>query len=65
VQGTGVLKSSARTATQLLKHRPYKTTVIHSLQLCNKLAGFIFAAGFYSPSSKVIDLQLSFFSDEV
>jgi hypothetical protein len=25
-----VLKSNARTATQLLKLRPYKTTVIHS-----------------------------------
>jgi hypothetical protein len=31
-QETGVSKSSARTATQLLKLRPYKTTVIHALQ---------------------------------
>jgi hypothetical protein len=29
-QETGVLKSSARRATELLKHRPYKTTVIHA-----------------------------------
>jgi transposase len=31
-QETGVLKSSARRATQLLKLRPYKTTVIYALQ---------------------------------
>jgi hypothetical protein len=31
-QETGVLKSSARTATQLLKLRRYKTTVIQALQ---------------------------------
>jgi hypothetical protein len=30
-QETGVSKSSARRATQLLKLRPYKTTVIHAL----------------------------------
>jgi hypothetical protein len=29
-QETGVLKSGARTATQLLKLRPYKTTVLHA-----------------------------------
>jgi hypothetical protein len=29
-QETGVSKSSARRATQLLKLRPYKTTVIHT-----------------------------------
>jgi hypothetical protein len=29
-QETGVSKSSTRTATQLVKLRPYKTTVIHS-----------------------------------
>jgi hypothetical protein len=32
-QETVVSKSSARTATQLLKIRPYETTVIHALQL--------------------------------
>jgi hypothetical protein len=31
-QETGVSKSSAGMATQLLKLRPYKTTVIHALQ---------------------------------
>jgi hypothetical protein len=30
-QETGVLKSNARMTTQLLKSRPYKTTVIHAL----------------------------------
>jgi hypothetical protein len=34
-QETGVSKSSARMATQLLKLRPYKTTVIHALQPCD------------------------------
>jgi hypothetical protein len=29
-QETGVSKSSARKATQFLKHRPYKTTAIHA-----------------------------------
>jgi hypothetical protein len=29
-QETGVSKSSARRATQLLKLRPYKTTVVHA-----------------------------------
>jgi hypothetical protein len=42
VQETGMSKSSARTATQLLKLGPYKTTVIHTLQ------GLFFAVGFYS-----------------
>jgi hypothetical protein len=37
-QMTGVSKSSARMATQLLKLRPYKTTAIHALQSCD-LAG--------------------------
>jgi transposase len=32
-QETGVSKSSARMATQLLKLRPYKTTVLNALQL--------------------------------
>jgi hypothetical protein len=32
-QVTGVSKSSARRSTQLLKLRPYKTTVMHALQL--------------------------------
>jgi hypothetical protein len=40
-QETGVSKPSARTATQLLKLRPYITTVIHA-----QVAGFNFAVGF-------------------
>jgi hypothetical protein len=31
-QETGESKSNARTATQFLKLKPYKTTVIHALQ---------------------------------
>jgi hypothetical protein len=31
-QKTGVSKSNARRVTELLKHRPYETTVIHALQ---------------------------------
>jgi transposase len=31
-QETGVSRSSARTATKLLKLRPYKTAIIHALQ---------------------------------
>jgi hypothetical protein len=52
-QETGVLKSIARRATQLLKLRPYKTTVIQPCSRAIQLAGFIFSAGFYSLSSKV------------
>jgi hypothetical protein len=37
-QETGVSKSSARTATKLLKRRPYKTRVIHALQRAIQLA---------------------------
>jgi hypothetical protein len=41
-----VSKSSARRATQLLKFRPYKTTVIHALQLCD-LAGTVHFCGWF------------------
>jgi hypothetical protein len=37
-QGTGMSKSSANAATQLLKLRPYKTTVIHALQPHNSVS---------------------------
>jgi hypothetical protein len=47
-QETGVSESSARSATQLLKLRPYKTTVIHALQLCDSASRPVFAVGFYS-----------------
>jgi hypothetical protein len=49
-----VWKSSARTAPQLMKLRPHKTTVNH--ESCNcviQRAGFTFAVHFYSLSSKV------------
>jgi hypothetical protein len=52
-QETGVSMSNARRATQLLKLIPYRTKAIHVLQLCDPGAGFIFAAAFYSLSSKV------------
>jgi hypothetical protein len=47
-QETGVSKPSARTATQLLKFRLYKRTVIHAHSRAIQLAGFIFVAGFYT-----------------
>jgi hypothetical protein len=53
VQETEVPKSNARRATQLLKLRPYKTTVIHALQPREPASGVSFAVGYYSLSSKV------------
>jgi hypothetical protein len=47
-QEAGVSKFSARTATQLLKLRPYKTTVIHALQPRDPTIRFLFAFSFYS-----------------
>jgi hypothetical protein len=57
-QETGVQKSNARTAAQLLKLRPYtnsnpRTPCSRAIQL----AGLIFAAGFCSLSSKVRSLS--------
>jgi hypothetical protein len=51
-QETGVSMFSARTATQLLKLRPYKTTVIHALQPRDRAIRAHFAVAFYSMSSK-------------
>jgi hypothetical protein len=54
--------STARTATQLLHLRPYKTTVIHALQLCDpasRVRWFL-----QSVVEGEIDPQLTFFSDE-
>jgi hypothetical protein len=45
-QETGVSKSSARTATQLLKLRPYKTTAIHALRPRNPGSRFHFCSCF-------------------
>jgi hypothetical protein len=64
-QETGVSKSSARTATQLLKLRPYKTTVIHALQPHYPASRVRFCS--WSLQSVVegeIDPQLTLFSVE-
>jgi transposase len=45
-QETGVSKCSARIATQLLKLRPYKTTVIHALQPRNPASRVRFCSWF-------------------
>jgi hypothetical protein len=63
-QETGVSKSSARTATQLLKLGPYKTA-IHVLQRAIQLAVFVSAVDSCSLHVEgEIDPQLTFFSDE-
>jgi hypothetical protein len=60
-----VSKSSARTATQLLKLRPYKTTIIHSLQPRDSASMVCFCSWFLqSVVEGEIDLQLTLFSDE-
>jgi hypothetical protein len=65
-QETGVSKSSARRATQLLKLRPHKTTAIHALQLRNQACRIHFCNWFLQPVIEgEINLQLTFFSDEV
>jgi biotin operon repressor len=62
----GVSKSSARTAMQMLKLRPYKTAVIHSLQLCDTASRVHFCSWFLQPVIEdEIDLQLTLFSDVV
>jgi hypothetical protein len=64
-QETGVSKSSARTATRLLKLIPYKTTVIHALQPCHPASRVHFCSWFLqSVVEGEIDPQLIFFSDE-
>jgi hypothetical protein len=64
-QETGVSKSSARRATQLLKLRPYKTTVIHVLQPHDPASRVHFFSWFLqSVIEGEINPQLTFFSDE-
>jgi hypothetical protein len=64
-QETGVSNSTARMATQLLKLRPYKTTVIHALQPCDPASRLHFCSWFLqSAVDGEIDLQLTFFSHE-
>jgi hypothetical protein len=51
--------------TQLLKLRPYKTTVIHALQPCNSASRVRFCSWFLqSVIEGEIDPQLTFFSNE-
>ncbi|PNF30394.1 hypothetical protein B7P43_G12868 [Cryptotermes secundus] len=62
-QGTGVSKS--RRATQLLKLRPYKSTVIHVLQPRDPASRVRFCSWFLQFIVEgEIDRQLTFFSDE-
>jgi hypothetical protein len=64
-QETGVSKSRARTATQLLKLRPYKTTVLHALQSRPPASRVHFCSWFLqSVVDGEIDQQLTLFSDE-
>jgi hypothetical protein len=64
-QKTGVSTSGARMATQLLKLRPYKTTVIHALQLHNPASRVHFCSWFLQSVVKgETDPQLTLFSDE-
>jgi hypothetical protein len=64
-QETGVSQSSARTAAQLLKLRPYKITVIHALQPRDPANRVHFCSWFLqSVVEAEIDQQLTLFSDE-
>jgi transposase len=64
-QETGVWKSTTRWATQLLKLRPYKATVIHAFQLCNPAGRVYFCSWFLqSVIEGEIDPQLTLFSGE-
>jgi hypothetical protein len=63
-QETGVSKPSARTATQLLMLRPYKTTVIHASEPRDSASRFRFYSWFLqSVVEGEIDPQLTFLSD--
>jgi hypothetical protein len=65
-QETGVSKSSARKTTQLLKLRPCKTIVIHALLPRDPASRVDFCSWFLqSVVEGKIDLQLTFFSDEI
>jgi hypothetical protein len=64
-QETGVSKSNARIATELLKLRPYNTTAIHALQPFNPTSRVQFCSQFLrSVTEGEIDPQLTLFSDE-
>jgi hypothetical protein len=62
---TAVSKSSTRTATQVLKLRPYKTTVTHALQPRDLASRIDFRSWFLqSVVEGEINPQLTFFSAE-
>jgi hypothetical protein len=64
-QETGLSKSSARRATQLLKLRPNKTAVIHALQPHDPTGRVHFCSWFLQSVIKgEIIMQFTFFSDE-
>jgi hypothetical protein len=64
-QDTGVSESSARTKTQLLKLRSYKTTLIHALQPRDPAIMIHFCSWFLqSVAEDEIDPQLTLVSDE-
>jgi hypothetical protein len=63
-QETGMSKSSARMATQLLKLGPYKTTIIHDLHPHDPVSRVHFCSWFLQSVVKSeIYLQLTLFSD--
>jgi hypothetical protein len=65
VQGTGLSKSSARRATQLLKLRLYKTSVMRAFQPRDPASRVHFCSWFLqSVVEGEIDPQLTFFLDE-
>jgi hypothetical protein len=58
-------KSNARRATQLLKRRPYKTTVIHALEPHDSASKVRFSSWFLqSVVEDEIEPQLTLFYDE-
>jgi hypothetical protein len=64
-QVTGVSESSERWTTQLLKCRPYKTTLFYTLQLHDSASRVHFCRWFLQSIIKGgINLQFAFFSDE-
>jgi hypothetical protein len=64
-QKTGVTRSSARTATELLNLTPCKTTVINALQPRDPTSGVHFCSWFLQSAVEgEIDPQLTFFSDD-
>jgi hypothetical protein len=64
-QETGVSKFTARRETQLLKLRPFKTTVTNALQPRDPVSMVQFCSWFVqSVVEGEIDPQLTFFSDE-